>query len=96
MRTIFNYKGKEYSYVVVDGEVVTFRIDKNIYENEIVFDNEMQKQLEAEFEAYEATLSNEEIKIWRRTRYPELGCNRICLRRGRIVVDLKVIRVDLD
>jgi len=66
MRTIFNYKGKEYSYVVVDGEVVTFRIDKNIYENEIVFDNEMQKQLEAEFEAYEATLSNEEIKIWRR------------------------------
>jgi len=65
MKTIFNYKGKEYSYIVLDGEVVTFSVEKNIYENEVVLDDEMQKQLEAEFEAYEATLTENEMKVWR-------------------------------
>jgi len=65
MGTIFNYKGEEYSYVVIDGEIVTFRVDKSVYESEIVLDDEMQRQLEAEFEVYEATLTEEEKKIWR-------------------------------
>ena len=65
MAVIFTYKGKEYSYVVLDGEVVTFRINKNIYEEEFMLDEELQKQLEAEFIEYEATLSDEETKIWR-------------------------------
>ena len=66
MRAIFKYKGKEYNYVVLDGEVVTFRVEKSVYEDAVALDDEMQRQLEAEFEAYEATLSDEEIKIWRR------------------------------
>lgn len=65
MKTIFKYKGKEYSYIVLDGEVVTFQINKSAYENEVVLDDEMQKQLEAEFEAYEATLTEDEMKVWR-------------------------------
>lgn len=65
MKTIFKYKGEEYSYVVIDGEVVTFKVEKSAYEDEVVLDAEMQRQLEAEFEVYEATLSDEEIKIWR-------------------------------
>ncbi|HIQ27736.1 MAG TPA: hypothetical protein EYH42_04475 [Sulfurovum sp.] len=66
MIAIFTYKGEEYSYVVLDGEVVTFRINKNVFEDEIVLDDELQTQLEAEFEEYEATLTEEEKKIWRR------------------------------
>lgn len=65
MRTIFKYKGKEYSYVVRDGEVVTFKVEKSVCEYEVTLDDEMKKQLEAEFEAYEATLNDEEKKIWR-------------------------------
>jgi len=65
MRTIFNYKGEKYTYVVIDGEVVTFKVEKNTYEDEVVLDDEMQRQLEAEFEVYETTLSDEEMKIWR-------------------------------
>jgi len=65
MRTIFKYKGEEYTYVIVDGEVMTFKVEKSVYEDEVVLDDEMQRQLEAEFEVYEATLSDEEIKIWR-------------------------------
>jgi len=65
MRTIFTYKGNEYGYVVINGKVVPFKIEKNIYENEVVLDDEMQEQLESEFEVYEATLTEDEMKIWR-------------------------------
>ena len=65
MRTIFKYKGKEYTYVMVDGEVVTFKVEKSVYEDEVILDDEMQRQLEIEFEVYEATLTEEEKKIWR-------------------------------
>lgn len=65
MRTIFKYKGKEYTYVMVDGEVVTFKVEKSVYEDEVVLNDEMQRQLEAEFEVYEATLTEKEKKIWR-------------------------------
>lgn len=63
MKTIFQYQGKAYSYIVVDGEVITFRLDQKDNECEIVLDEEMEKQLEVEFAAYEATLNEEEMKI---------------------------------
>jgi len=65
MKTIFKYKGVGYTYIMVDGEVVTFKVEKNVYEDEVVLDDEMQRQLETEFELYEASLSDEEKKIWR-------------------------------
>ena len=65
MKTIFTYRGDEYGYVVIDAKVVPFKVEKNMYENEVVLDDEMQKQLEAEFAAYEATLNEKELKIWR-------------------------------
>lgn len=65
MVTIFTYKGEAYSYVVLNGEVVTFKVEKSVYEDEVVLDDEMQRQLEAEFEIYETTLTEEEKKIWR-------------------------------
>lgn len=65
MRIIFNYKGEKYTYVVIDGEVVTLKVEKSVYEDEVVLDDEMKKQLEEEFEAYEATLTEKEMKIWR-------------------------------
>jgi len=65
MKTIFQYQGKAYSYIVVDSEVITFRLDQKDHECEIVLDEEMEKQLEVEFAAYEATLNEEEMKIWR-------------------------------
>jgi len=42
MRTIFKYNSEEYTYVVIDGEVVTFKIDKSPYTDEIVLDEEIQ------------------------------------------------------
>lgn len=62
MKPVLKYKGKIYSYVVIDGEVVTFRI-KPV--DEFALDDEMQKQLEVEFAEYETTLNEKELKIWR-------------------------------
>ena len=66
MKTIFKYKGKEYSYIVIDEEVVVFRLDRSPeYEDDDIFDEGMKQQLEEEFKVYEATLTADEMKVWR-------------------------------
>lgn len=64
MKPIFKYKGKIYSHAVINGEVVTYRIDSKRLEIDFEFDEEMQKQLALEFAEYEATLMDNALTTW--------------------------------
>jgi len=64
MRPIFKYKDNFYSYAVVNCKVIPFKIAEKIPEDEFEFSVEMRKQIEIEFAEYEATLNEDELKIW--------------------------------
>lgn len=65
MQPVFRYKGRTYSYIIVDGEIIPYRIDKENFGKDFRFDEDMKKQLEVEFTEYETALNDSELRIWR-------------------------------
>lgn len=70
MKPIFEYRGKTYGYMLTKIGIVLYRICRKKPEDGFEFDDEMQKQLEEEFSIYEATLTSEELTVWKGTSLP--------------------------
>ena len=71
MKPILRYLGKTYSYIVVDGEVIVFRVsDKKddlspFRKIDKEFEAEIDQMIVDEMDRFEALLSEEELKDWR-------------------------------
>ena len=61
--SIFTYKQIQYSYVMVDGEPVPYKTHMKMHDD-VILDDEMQKELDIQMQAYEDTLTSEEMRVW--------------------------------
>ena len=73
IKTLFTYKHIGYSYIVVEGEPIPFKVSG--YKDNIELDDEMQAELDSQLEAFEATLSEKEMKIWLGQKVPDNDSN---------------------
>lgn len=63
MKTVMTYKGKKYGYRIENTKIAIAVIDE--LDEDDILDEEMKQQLREEFAMYEATLTDEEMKVWR-------------------------------
>jgi hypothetical protein len=60
---LFVYKGTEYSYVMIDDEPTPYKTHMKMYDD-LVIDEDMQKELDVQLNTYESMLNEEELKAW--------------------------------
>jgi hypothetical protein len=70
MKAVMTYKGKTYGYRIENSKINIAVIDE--LDEDDILNEEMKQQLREEFAIYEATLTTEELKVWRRERSYDL------------------------
>jgi coproporphyrinogen III oxidase-like Fe-S oxidoreductase len=66
MKAMMTYKGKKYGYRIENSKINIAVIDE--LDEDDILDEEMKQQLREEFAIYEATLTDEEMRVWRGER----------------------------
>ncbi len=75
MKAVMTYNDKKYGYRIENSEIVIAVIEE--LDEDDILDEEMKQQLREEFALYEATLTEEEMKVWRGEKLYDLPSFRI-------------------